>query len=53
MYYEDSADFAASLDRDDPLAGFRDQFEFPSQRGGKPHARGSPTIAMRPVRSQP
>ncbi|MDH3587743.1 MAG: kynureninase [Gammaproteobacteria bacterium] len=35
MYYEDSADFAASLDRDDPLAGFRDQFEFPSQRGGR------------------
>ena len=35
MRYEDSAEFAAGLDRDDPLAGFRDQFEFPSERGGR------------------
>ena len=35
MHYEDSAEFAARLDRDDPLAGFRDQFEFPNERGGR------------------
>jgi kynureninase len=34
MHYEDSAEFAARLDRDDPLAGFRDQFEFPDERNG-------------------
>jgi kynureninase len=36
MHYEDSAGFAARLDRDDPLAGFRDRFEFPDERGGRP-----------------
>jgi kynureninase len=36
MHYEDSAAFAARLDRDDPLAGFRDRFEFPDERGGRP-----------------
>jgi kynureninase len=35
MHYEDSADFAARLDRDDSLAGFRDRFEFPDDRGGR------------------
>ena len=35
MRYEDSAGFAARLDRDDPLAGFREQFEFPVDRGGR------------------
>ena len=35
MQYEDSAEFAARLDSDDPLAGFRDQFEFPAERGGR------------------
>jgi kynureninase len=35
MQFEDSAEFAARLDRDDPLAGFRDQFEFPDDRGGR------------------
>jgi kynureninase len=35
MRYEDTADFAARLDRDDPLAGFRDRFEFPDRRGGR------------------
>jgi kynureninase len=33
MHYEDSAEFAARLDREDPLAGFRDRFEFPDARG--------------------
>lgn len=35
MHYEDSADFAARLDRDDPLVGFRERFEFPDDRGGR------------------
>ena len=35
MQYEDTAEFAAGLDRADPLAGFRDQFEFPGERGGR------------------
>ena len=35
MRYDDSAEFAARLDRDDPLAGFRDRFEFPGERGGR------------------
>lgn len=35
MHFEDSAEFAARLDREDPLAGFRDQFEFPNERGGR------------------
>lgn len=35
MHYDDSVDFAAQLDRDDPLAGFRDRFEFPGERGGR------------------
>jgi kynureninase len=34
MHYEDSREFADRLDRDDPLAGFRDRFEFPAERGG-------------------
>ena len=34
MHYEDSAEFAARLDGEDPLAGFRDRFEFPGERGG-------------------
>lgn len=35
MHYEDSADFASRLDRNDPLAGFRDRFEFPDERAGR------------------
>jgi kynureninase len=35
MHYDDSAEFAARLDRDDPLAAFRDRFEFPDERGGR------------------
>lgn len=35
MHYEDSAGFAARLDRDDPLAGFRERFEFPAARDGR------------------
>jgi kynureninase len=35
MRYEDSAGFAARLDRDDPLAGFRSKFEFPADRDGR------------------
>ena len=35
MHYEDSAEFAARLDSEDPLAGFRDRFEFPGERGGR------------------
>ena len=35
MRYEDSAGFAARLDNEDPLAGFRDRFEFPAERGGR------------------
>jgi kynureninase len=35
MQYDDSRKFADRLDRDDPLAGFRDRFEFPAQRGGR------------------
>ena len=34
MRYEDSRDFAAALDRDDPLAGWRDEFSFPRERNG-------------------
>ena len=35
MHYEDSAEFAARLDEEDSLAGFRDRFEFPGNRGGR------------------
>jgi kynureninase len=35
MHYEDSREFAARLDRDDPLARFRDRFEFPPARDGR------------------
>jgi len=35
MHYQDSAEFAARLDADDPLAGFREQFEFPAERDGR------------------
>ena len=35
MHFEDSASFAASLDSEDPLARFRDRFEFPGERGGR------------------
>jgi kynureninase len=35
MHYKDSAEFAAQLDRDDPLAGFRERFEFPDERNGR------------------
>jgi len=35
MQYEDSAEFAARLDLEDPLAGFRERFEFPDARGGR------------------
>ena len=56
MHYEDSAEFAARLDRDDPLAGFRDQFEFPDERNGHPpvylcgHSLGlQPKLAARYV----
>jgi kynureninase len=35
MDYQDSAEFAARLDSDDPLAGFRDRFEFPAERDGR------------------
>jgi kynureninase len=35
MDYEDCREFAERLDRDDPLARFRDRFEFPAQRDGR------------------
>jgi len=34
MDYEDCREFAERLDRDDPLARFRDRFEFPAERDG-------------------
>ncbi len=34
MIYEDSLDFAESLDREDPLASFREQFNFPRTKKG-------------------
>lgn len=34
MIYEDSLDFAESLDREDPLASFRQQFNFPREKNG-------------------
>jgi kynureninase len=34
MHYEDSPEFAQRLDKDDPLAPFRDRFEFPMERDG-------------------
>ncbi len=35
MQHEDSAEFAARLDAQDPLAGFRERFGFPGERGGR------------------
>jgi kynureninase len=35
MQYDDYADFAARLDRDDPLGAFRERFEFPDERDGR------------------
>ena len=35
MHYEDSPEFAQRLDKDDPLAPFRDRFEFPMERDGR------------------
>jgi len=35
MDYEDCREFAERLDRDDPLARFRDRFEFPAERDGR------------------
>lgn len=35
MRYEDKRTFAAALDRDDPLASFREQFNFPLHRNGR------------------
>ncbi len=34
MIYQDSLDFAASLDREDPLASFRGEFNFPRNKNG-------------------
>ena len=34
MIYEDSLNFAESLDREDPLASFRRQFNFPREKNG-------------------
>ncbi len=34
MVYEDSPGFAESLDREDPLAPFREQFNFPREKNG-------------------
>ena len=34
MRYEDSRAFAEALDRDDPLAGWREEFNFPRDRNG-------------------
>lgn len=34
MRYEDTREFANSLDRDDPLAGWREEFNFPRNRNG-------------------
>ena len=34
MKYEDTRRFAEALDRDDPLAGFRERFNFPDERNG-------------------
>ena len=34
MRYEDRREFAESLDRDDPLASWRDEFNFPQDRDG-------------------
>jgi kynureninase len=35
MHFEDSAEFAARLDAEDPLAGFRERFGFPGERSGR------------------
>jgi kynureninase len=34
MNFEDGREFAATLDADDPLRGFRERFEFPLAKGG-------------------
>ena len=34
MTFEDSAEFASALDLDDPLRAWRDEFNFPLERGG-------------------
>jgi kynureninase len=34
MQYEDTRSFAAGMDRDDPLANFRDEFNFPLPKNG-------------------
>ena len=34
--FEDSREFAVGMDRDDALASFRDQFNFPRHRNGRP-----------------
>ena len=59
MHYQDSAEFAARLDRDDPLAGFREQFAFPAGRGGRKavylcgHSLGlQPTLAAQYVQEE-
>lgn len=35
MQYEDTRSFAANMDRDDPLAKFRDEFNFPLLKDGR------------------
>ena len=35
MQYEDARNFAAQMDRDDPLAKFRDEFNFPLSKDGR------------------
>lgn len=35
MNFEDRREFAAALDADDPLRGFRERFEFPLAKGGR------------------
>ena len=35
MQYEDTRDFAESLDQNDPLASFRERFNFPREKNGR------------------
>ena len=35
MSFEDHRDYAAALDREDPLAGYREQFYFPREKHGR------------------
>jgi kynureninase len=35
VHYQDNRTFAESLDRDDPLAAFREQFNFPREKNGR------------------